>query len=116
MKQVTSKSIITKFENISAFSGSPAECNHHLIFGNGLRDLADTDGIWIPLTNKEHNMSSKGTIYQIHSNPAAEKLSKMLGQMAWEKKYIIDKYELPFEGINDEAREAFIARYGKSYL
>ena len=113
---MTSKSIITKFENISAFSGSPAECEHHLIFGNGLREKAEDDGLKIPLTHKEHNLSSKGTIYQIHSNTAAEKLSKMLGQMAWEKKYIIDKYELPFEGINDEAREAFIARYGKSYL
>lgn len=36
--------------------------------------------------------------------------------MAWEKKYIIDKYELPFEGINDEAREAFVNRYGRSWL
>lgn len=111
-----SKSIITNYENISAFSGVPKECDHHCIFGRGLRELADADGLWIPLLNREHNLSPNGTIYQIHGNPAAEKLSKMLGQMAWEKQYIIDKYELPFEGINDEAREAFIARYGKSYL
>ena len=110
------KSIITNYENISAFSGVPKECDHHCVFGRGLREKADDDGLWIPLTNKEHNMSSKGTINQIHGNPAAEKLSKMVGQLAWEKKYVIDKYEMPFEGINDEAREAFIARYGKSYL
>lgn len=111
-----SKSIITNYDKISAFSGLPSECEHHVIFGRGLRELAEQDGLWIPLRNSEHNMSSKGTIYQIHSNPAAEKLSKMVGQLAWEKKYVIDKYEMPFEGINDEAREAFIARYGKSYL
>lgn len=111
-----SKSIITNYENISSFSGEPAECEHHCIFGRGLRDIADADGLIIYLTNKEHNMSPKGTIYQIHGNPAAEKLSKMLGQIAWEKQYVIDKYELPFEGINDEAREAFRSRYGKSYL
>lgn len=111
-----SKSIITNFENISTFSGLPSECEHHCVFGRGLRDLAEEDGLKIYLTNKEHNMSSKGTINQIHGNSAAEKLSKMLGQMAWEKKYIIDKYELPFEDIDEEARDAFIERYGKSYL
>ena len=111
-----SRSIITRYENISVFSNKPAEARHHCLFGRGIRELAEKDGVWIPLLNCEHNMSPKGNINQIHGNPAAEKLSKMLGQMAWEKQYIIDKYELPFEGINDEAREAFIARYGKSYL
>ena len=111
-----SKSIITKFENISAFSGVPKECDHHLIFGRGLRELADADGLWIPLLNREHNLSPKGTIYQIHGNPAAEKLSKMLGQVAWEKHYIAEKYSVPFEDIEEEAREAFRDRYGISYL
>ena len=109
-------SIITKFENISAFSQGPAECIHHCIFGRGLRELADEDGLWIPLMNCEHNMSSKGTIYQIHGNPAAEKLSKMVGQLAWEKHYIAEKYSLPFTDIEAEAREAFINRYGRSWL
>ena len=111
-----SKSIITNFENISAFSQAPAECQHHCIFGRGLRELADNDGVWIPLKNCEHNMSSKGNINQIHGNPAAEKLSKMLGQIAWEKHWIAEKYSLPFTDIEAEAREAFRARYGQSYL
>ena len=109
-------SIITKFENISSFSGEPAECRHHCLFGRGIRDLAETDGLWIPLKNCEHNMSSKGTIYQIHGNPAAEKLSKMVGQLAWEKHYIAEKYSLPFDDVETEAREAFRERYGKSFL
>ena len=111
-----SKSIITKFENISAFSGAPAECEHHCVFGRGLREKAEDDGLKIPLTHKEHNMSSKGTINQIHGNPAAENLSKMLGQIAWEKHWIAEKYALPFSDIEAEAREAFRARYGQSYL
>lgn len=109
-------SIITNFENISAFSQGPAECIHHCIFGRGLRELADEDGLWIPLMNCEHNMSSKGTINQIHGNPAAEKLSKMLGQMAWERQFVIDRYSQPFDDIGQEAREVFIQRYGKSWL
>lgn len=111
-----SKSIITNFEDISAFSQGPSECIHHCIFGRGMRELADADGLWIPLKNCEHNMSSKGTIYQIHGNPAAEKLSKMLGQIAWEKHWIAEKYSLPFSDIEAEAREAFRERYGQSYL
>jgi hypothetical protein len=111
-----SKSIITRYEEYSAFSGTPAECKHHCLFGRGIRNKAEDDGIWIPLTNAEHNMSPKGTIYQIHGNPAAEKLSKMLGQMAWEKQYLVEKYELPFEDLSQEAREAFRNRYGESWL
>jgi len=111
-----SKSIVTKYEDYSVFSGVPKDCTHHLIFGVGVRKLADEDGLWIPLLNSEHNLSSKGTIYQIHGNPAAEKLSKMLGQMAWEKQYLVNKYELPFDDLSEEAREAFRKRYGQSYL
>ena len=110
------KSIITEYEDISAFSGAPAECVHHCIFGRGLRELADVDGLTIPLTNEEHNMSRFGQRWQIHDNAPAEALSKMVGQLAWEKHYIATKRELPFEGIEQEAREAFRDRYGISYL
>jgi len=117
------KSKVTAFNEYSAFSGSPAECQHHLIFGRGLHNLADEDGLIIGLLNKEHNMSSTGTINQIHGNPVAEKLSKMLGQAIWERNYLIGQLELPFEGkeesfdrISGECRAAFMARYGRSYL
>lgn len=103
------KSIVTEYEGISAFSGFPAECQHHLCFGNGLRKLSDEDGLYIPLTHSEHNMGRFG----IHGHPAAEKLSKMLGQMAWEKEYLVK--QLP-EGMKEEAREQFRKRYGISYL
>lgn len=111
-----SKSVLTKYENVSAFSGSPSECRHHLLFGNSMRDLAEQDGIWIPLLHKEHNLSSRGTIMQVHSNPAAESLSKIAGQLAWERQYLIDKYQLPFDDLSEECREAFRKRYGISYL
>ncbi len=104
-------SILTDYDIISALSGKRAECHHHLIFGQGLRELADEDGLWIPLTNAEHNMSPQGILYQIHGNPPAEKLSKICGQLAWEKKAI-----LTVGYSEDEAREAFRHRYGISYL
>ena len=115
-----SKSIITRYENYSVFSGVPAECHHHLCFGNGMREKADADGLWIPLLNKEHNLSSKGTINQIHENPIAEKLSKFLGHMAWEKRQVIIQLSeatgKSVEEIEDEVRENFRKRYLISFL
>ena len=117
------KSIVTRYEKYSAFSGSPMECIHHLLFGKGIRKLADDDGIWIPLLDREHNMSPNGIKFQIHENPAAEKLSKIAGQLAWERKYLADKLasdeNLGHQSSDDwmdEAREAFRRRYGESWL
>ena len=116
---------VTKYERYSAFSGSPAECIHHLIFGRGKRQLADDDGIWIPLLHKEHNASETGLKDQVHENPAAEHLSKMAGQLCWEEWYLAEKLEHVIdEGLGyqsaedwrDEAREMFRKRYGESYL
>lgn len=105
------KSIVTEYTNISAFSQNPRECDHHLIFGSGLRKLADEDGLTIPLTNKEHNLGNDTA--KIHGNQAAEKLSKMVGQLAYEKEFY--KKALG-AGEEDPAREAFRKRYGISYL
>ena len=107
-----SKSIVTEYEQFSVFSGSPADCRHHLVSGRGMRDKAEADGIWIPLLNREHNMSPNGTIHQIHGNPAAEKLSKIAGQLAFEKEHYRQLLGLQ----DDPAREAFRKRYGISYL
>ncbi len=94
------KSIVTEYIDICLFCGRPAECEHHLIFGNGLRKLADGDGLKVPSCNKCHNMDQIND--RIHDNPMAEKLSKMLGQAIWESRY--------------GDRKAFRKRYGKSYL
>lgn len=94
------KSILTDYDGICAFCGAPAECEHHLIFGNGKRALAEEDGLKLPSCNNCHNMAS--ILERIHDNPMAEKLSKMLGQMAYESKI--------------GSREDFMRRYGKSYL
>ena len=109
------KSKVTEYEQYSVFSGTPTNTRHHLLFGRGIRNLAEQDGIWIPVTDAEHNMSPNGTINQIHGNPAAEKLSKIAGQLAWERNYLIDKYG-DFDELSRECREAFRKRYHESYL
>lgn len=94
------KSIVTGYEKICFFCGGPAECEHHLLFGNGIRELAEQDGLKVPACNKCHNMGDK--LNRVHDNPMAEKLSKILGQAVYEAKI--------------GTREEFRKRYGKSYL
>ena len=114
---MASKSIITQYEDVSAFSARPAECRHHCCFGSGIRPLAEADGLWIPLLHSEHNIGAPTEC--IHGNPAAEKLSRMCGQLAWEKHWIanIIRHAGPLmDDIEDDAREAFRKRYSISYL
>ena len=120
-----SKSMVTNYEKNSVFSGTPTTTKHHLLFGTAMRSLADQDGLWIPVLDREHNMSSKGTINQIHGNPAAENLSKIAGQLAFERIVLAKKLaNANKDGLEiksaeewmDEAREVFRTRYGRSYL
>lgn len=106
------KSIVTKDMHISVFSGEPAECTHHLISGSGTRKLADKDGLTIPLTNNEHNIATHPED-RIHGNPRAEDLSKIAGQLAYEKEYYRKQL---FDKDMDPARDEFRLRYGRSYL
>lgn len=94
------KGIVTEYKDICFFCGAPAECEHHLLFGSGTRQLADKDGLKVPSCNKCHNMGQINE--RIHENPMAEKLSKMLGQAIYEGRI--------------GTREEFRRRYGKSYL
>lgn len=105
-----SRSVIVDNEAWSAICGERAEARHHLIFGNGKRDLAEEDGIWIPLTNDEHTTGE--LIRRVHDNPMAESLSKIAGQLAWESEY----YRKVAQCAQFSARRAFRLRYGKSYL
>ena len=119
--------IVTDYDSICAFCGRPADCTHHLIGGVN-RSLADMDGLTIPVCNSCHNMGhiehiKKGTKKQgtmiVHGNSMAETMSKMIGQLAYEKQFYRDYYE-KHENITDDerddARESFIDRYGRSYL
>lgn len=102
------KSIVTKYTEYCLFCGKPLEAEHHLLFGNGMREFADQDDVKVPICNRCHNMGP--LLERIHENPMAEKLSKMCGQLAFEKKMVAEGQ------TEDEARETFRRRYGRSYL
>lgn len=102
------KSILTKYTDFCMFCGKPTTTEHHFLFGHGKRAIADRDGVKGPVCDSCHNMGPLTS--RIHDNPMAEKLSKMLGQMAWEKNAVA-------AGMSeDAARELFLKRYGVSYL
>lgn len=103
------------------FCGRPAECEHHLIFGTAGRELSEKDGLKVPACNRCHNMGDK--LSRIHENPMAERMSKMIGQLAWEKEWILkDAVHDPDDEKSMQKLEAQIARkefrkrYGISYL
>lgn len=105
------KSIVTEYDTICAICGKPKECTHHLIFGSGVHELADKDGLTIPMCNTCHNLGI--ATRKLHENISAEALSKMVGQLAWEKDYYRKKVA---NSDTDEAREAFRKRYLISFL
>lgn len=102
------KSILTKYTELCTICGRRTEAIHHLLFGTGIRELADEDGIVIPICNDCHNMG--GGRRQLHDNSVAEMLSKICGQLAYEKHLVAQGY------TEDDARERFRKRYGRSYL
>lgn len=94
--------MITKYEQYCALCGKPATDTHHLIEGHGYRQLADADGLYIPICRKCHTL--------VHANPVAVRLGQIAGQLEFEKQQIA-------EGVSvDDAREIFRARYNKSFL
>ena len=103
------KSILTKYTDNCMFCGRPTNEDHHFLFGFGIRNLADKDGVKGPACRNCHTTGWPLST-RIHDNPMAEKLSKMVGQLAWEKHKVAS-------GMTEEdAREAFRKRYGISYL
>jgi len=94
--------MLTEFNNICLVCGKPKQEIHHLVFGRGLRELADKDRLTIPLCSECHR--------EIHKNGVAAHLSKCLGQMEYEMEQVK-------KGVPQEvARESFRKRYGRSYL
>lgn len=81
--------------------GTPASDTHHVIYGTGLRELADADGLTVRLCRYHHD--------RLHKKHEFDKALQIIGQ----KKYI---EKLMSEGMTEEdARERFRERYGKYY-
>lgn len=115
------KSIVTEHDTICFICGRAAEAEHHLIFGTSGRELSEKDGLKAPICNNCHNMGEK--LKRIHDNPMAERMSKIIGQLAWERQWILKDAVHDPDGETEAqalegriARKEFMRRYGMSYL
>lgn len=106
--------IVTKFDNNCIICGRPKDCEHHLIPGIATRELCEEDGLKVPMCNRHHNMGSNAE--SIHGSGTAETLSKIVGQLTWEREWILGQLEDDREYVSSKARREFMLRYGKSYL
>lgn len=94
--------MVTEYTEICAICGKPKSDVHHLVYGRGMRPLADADGLTIPLCEECHKL--------IHEIGIAGVMSKIIGQLWYE-------LNLVRKGIPHEiARQMFRERYGRSYL
>ena len=85
-------SSITEYTQFCLICGTPATDPHHCLSGSD-RKHADEDGLVIPVCRMCHKF--------IHDNPKALTMSKIIGQLAYEREH---------------TREEFRARYRHSYL
>lgn len=106
--KILPKSIVTEYMEVCAICGKPTQCVHHLIFGISNRALSDDDALILPMCNNCHNLA--GGTKALHNNIVAEKLSKIIGQLAYEKRQVAKGF------TEAEARDLFMTRYGRSYL
>lgn len=113
------KSLITEYLDKCLICDMPDVAIHHCMEGTSNRQLSDEDGLIVGLQPKYHNEGGKPEIGErcdVHHCRKMARLMHIIGQLAWEKHYIMERRGLPFDTIEEEAREAFRNRYRKSYL
>ena len=80
---------------------------HHIFSGTANRKLSEEDGLVVDLCHSCHNEPPNG----VHFNKDNMHRLHVHGQRVWEMGKIVN------DGMTDEqAREAFIKRYGRNYL
>lgn len=102
-----------EYADLDIIDGSPNAERHHVIFGRGLREISDAEGLWIPLSHDHHegNMS-------VHHNNEMRVLTQIIGQIAWEKQYILSqlKNDELAKALSEDARNEFLRKFGRKYL
>lgn len=93
--------MITEYADYCILCNKPRTAIHHCVFGVGRRNLADEDGLTMPLCDSCHRAIHQGKM---------QTLSKIIGQLLYERNKCA-------EGMTvEEARESFLRRYREKYL
>lgn len=95
-----------RYADYDIIDGTPNAERHHVFEGHRWRHLADIDGLWIPLSRKNHQDARCSA----HGCKLVKTLLHIIGQLAYEK-------HLVAQGMTEEeARMAFLKRYGEKFL
>ena len=107
------KSIVVdeRWSKYCIICGKPAE-QHHCIGGTANRKVSDKWGLIVPLC-EEHHRTGK---FSAHQSKEVGLLIHIISELAFEKHYIAEQRGLPFEDIEDEARNKFKKEFGKNYI
>lgn len=93
---------LTEYEKLCVICNQPKSDTHHLCFNYANRKLSTEDELIAPVCRDCHDF--------IHKNGKAAKMSKIIGQLQFEKNRILEGRSA------EDAREDFRKRYGVSYL
>jgi hypothetical protein len=102
-----SESIITKYTDFCLICGKPAEI-HHCPYGTSNRKIADREGLLIPLCSYHHREGKLAA----HKCKEVDMLLHAISELAWEKRYYMNRYG----AIDDESRDAFRKLFGKNWI
>ena len=105
------KTIITKYPDYCIICGKPAE-GHHCPYGTSNRTISDREMLVIPLCAEHHREGKLAA----HKCKEIDVLLHIISQLVWEKRYISKKRELPFEPLEEEARNEFRRLFGQSWI
>ena len=97
------KSIIQTEEKTCFFCGASTNIRHHIIHGNGFRQLSESEGLWVYLCNPHHTY-----LHNLPTHPHDKEL-KALAQERW----IVHKMQ---EGYSrGKARGLWLSKFGRFY-
>ena len=120
---MSKESIITDWPEFCLICGAKAEHTHHAIPGTANRAKSDRYGLLMPLCANCHDMSRDS----IHKNPKMASMSKIIGQLAYERDAAI-MYCLTSDSIREDnaihlkelveqtIRDSFVKEFGKSFV
>ena len=102
-----SRSLLETYKGTCFICGRQGQTEKHHIFGSYNRKKSEEDGLYVYLCHNCHNEPPNG----IHFDKSRMELMRKIGQRHWESSAM-------GEGsmTEEDARRAFMERYGRNYL
>lgn len=97
------KSIIQPDKEVCFLCGAPTTIRHHIIHGNGFRQLSEDEGLWVYLCDPHHEY-----LHNLPSHPHDAELKK-LAQERWITQKMQEGYS------RGKARGMWLNKFGRFF-